>query len=88
MVSRPPYFHIVECNTEIAATAGSSVLVHPCRNIAHITRVTLQVNRKNKVKSGESSDESEGETVTETQQVSSFTIFMYVFHTFRNLNHT
>lgn len=32
--------------------------------------VTLQVNRKNKVKSGESSDESEGETVTETQQVS------------------
>lgn len=30
----------------------------------------LQVNRKNKVKSNESSDESEGETVTETQQVS------------------
>ncbi|XP_049879302.1 oxysterol-binding protein 1 isoform X2 [Pectinophora gossypiella] len=29
----------------------------------------VPVNRKNKVKSGESSDESEGETVTETQQV-------------------
>lgn len=32
--------------------------------------VHLQVNRKNKVKGGESSDESETETVTETQQVS------------------
>ncbi|XP_060806652.1 oxysterol-binding protein 1 isoform X2 [Amyelois transitella] len=29
----------------------------------------VPVNRKNKVKAGESSDESEGETVTETQQV-------------------
>lgn len=31
--------------------------------------IKVPVNRKNKVKSGESSDESEGETVTETQQV-------------------
>ncbi|KPJ14800.1 Oxysterol-binding protein 1 [Papilio machaon] len=30
--------------------------------------IKVPVNRKNKVKSGESSDESEGETVTETQQ--------------------
>ncbi|CAG9791355.1 unnamed protein product [Diatraea saccharalis] len=31
--------------------------------------IKVPVNRKSKVKSGESSDESEGETVTETQQV-------------------
>ncbi|XP_028036582.1 oxysterol-binding protein 1 [Bombyx mandarina] len=31
--------------------------------------IKVPVNRKNKVKDGESSDESEGETVTETQQV-------------------
>ncbi|CAH2093744.1 unnamed protein product [Euphydryas editha] len=31
--------------------------------------IKVPVNRKNKIKSGESSDESEGETVTETQQV-------------------
>ncbi|KAH9645572.1 hypothetical protein HF086_005221 [Spodoptera exigua] len=31
--------------------------------------IKVPVNRKNKVKSGESSDESEGESVTETQQV-------------------
>ncbi|CAG9559291.1 unnamed protein product [Danaus chrysippus] len=31
--------------------------------------IKVPVNRKNKVKSGESSDESEGETVTETQKV-------------------
>ncbi|CAH2230389.1 oxysterol-binding protein 1 [Pararge aegeria] len=31
--------------------------------------IKVPVNRKNKVKSGESSDESEGETLTETQQV-------------------
>ncbi|CAB3220614.1 unnamed protein product, partial [Arctia plantaginis] len=31
--------------------------------------IKVPVNRKNKVKSNESSDESEGETVTETQQV-------------------
>lgn len=42
----------------------------------------LQVNRKNKVKDGESSDESEGETVTETQQVSCLNIIQN-FHRLR-----
>lgn len=47
-------------------------------------RVPSQVNRKAKVKTTESSDESEGETVQETQQVT-FSVSIYLLNKYEYL---